>query len=58
VNRGKARKGIPEVVKRSLCVSAIEDVTFTRLEGHHDGLQFANGVSGDILLGSRSRSTG
>ena len=32
-------EGIPEVVQRSLCVSANEDVTFTRLEGgpHHDG---------------------
>src|SRR6476660_3335673 len=26
-------EGIPEVVQRSLCVSANEDVTFTRLEG-------------------------
>ena len=39
-------QGIPEVVQRSLCVSANEDVTFTRLEGgpHHDGLRFANGA--------------
>ena len=39
-------EGIPEVVQRSLCVSANEDVTFTRLEGgpHHDGLRFANGA--------------
>jgi hypothetical protein len=38
-------EGIPEVIRRSLCVSANEDVTFTRLEGgpHHDGVQFANG---------------
>src|SRR6476619_7549494 len=35
-------EGIPEVVQRSLCVSANEDVTFTRLEGgpHQDGLRF------------------
>src|SRR6476620_6017329 len=33
-------EGIPEVVQRSLCVSANEDVTFTRLEGGppHDGV--------------------
>src|SRR6476620_2988885 len=39
-------EGIPEVVQRSLCVSANEDVTFTRLEGgpHHDGLRFSNGA--------------
>ena len=39
-------EGIPEVVQRSLCVSANEDVTFTRLEGgpHHDGVRFANGA--------------
>jgi hypothetical protein len=38
-------EGIPEVVQRSLCLSANEDVTFTRLEGgpHHDGVRFANG---------------
>ena len=39
-------EGIPEVVQRSLCVSANEEVTFTRLEGgpHHDGVRFANGA--------------
>ena len=39
-------EGIPEVIQRSLCVSANEDVTFTRLEGgpHHDGVWFANGA--------------
>jgi hypothetical protein len=39
-------EGIPEVIQRSLCVSASEDVTFTRLEKgpHHDGVRFANGA--------------
>lgn len=39
-------EGIPEVVQRRLCVSADEDVTFTRLEDklHHDGVRFANGA--------------
>jgi hypothetical protein len=39
-------EGIPEVVQSSHCVSANEDVTFTRLEGgpHHDGVRFANGA--------------
>jgi hypothetical protein len=36
---------IPERVQRAKCVSANEDVTFTRLERgpHHDGVRFANG---------------
>jgi hypothetical protein len=39
-------EGIPEVIQRSLCVSADEDVTFTRLEKgpHRDGVRFANGA--------------
>src|SRR5262249_44575461 len=39
-------EGIPEVIQRSLCVSASEDVTFARLEKspHHDGVRFANGA--------------
>ena len=39
-------EGIPEVVQRSLCVSANEEVAFTRLEGapHHDGVRFTNGA--------------
>lgn len=39
-------EGIPEVVQRSLGVSANEDVTFIRLEDspHHDGVRFANGA--------------
>ena len=39
-------EGIPEVIQRSLCLSANEDVTFTRLEGgpHHDGVRFHNGA--------------
>jgi hypothetical protein len=38
-------EGIPERVQRAKCVSANEDVTFTRLEKgpHHDGVRFANG---------------
>jgi len=42
----KLRLEIPEVLQRSLCVSANEEVTFTRLEGgpHHDGVRFANGA--------------
>src|SRR6476659_3328175 len=34
-------EGIPEVVQRSLCVSANEDVTFTRLEGRPTSRRFA-----------------
>jgi hypothetical protein len=39
-------EGIPERVQRAKCVSANEDVTFTRLEQglHHDGVRFANGA--------------
>jgi hypothetical protein len=39
-------EGIPERVQRAKCVSANEDVTFTRLEKgfHHDGVRFANGA--------------
>ena len=39
-------EGIPEVIQRSLCASADEDVTFTRLEKgpHRDGVRFANGA--------------
>jgi hypothetical protein len=39
-------EGIPEVVQRSLGVSANEDVTFICLEDspHHDGVRFANGA--------------
>jgi hypothetical protein len=40
-------EGIPELVQRSLYVSANEDVTFTRLEGgpHHDGVTAAGLLS-------------
>jgi hypothetical protein len=43
-------EGIPERVQRAKCVSADEDVTFTRLEKgpHHDALRFANGA--EVLL--------
>jgi hypothetical protein len=43
-------EGIPERVQRAKCVSANEDVTFTRLyKGpHHDGVRFANGA--EIVL--------
>jgi hypothetical protein len=39
-------EGIPERVQKAKCVSANEDVTFTRLEKgpHHDGVRFANGA--------------
>jgi hypothetical protein len=39
-------EGIPERVQRAKCVSANENVTFTRLEKgfHHDGVRFANGA--------------
>ena len=39
-------EGISEPVQRRLGVSAIEIVTFTRLEAgpHHDGVRFANGA--------------
>jgi hypothetical protein len=39
-------EGIPERVQRAKCVSANEDVTFTRFEKgpHHDGVRFANGA--------------
>jgi hypothetical protein len=39
-------EGIPERIQRNKCVSAEEDVTFTRLEHgpHHDGVRFANGA--------------
>jgi len=39
-------EGIPERVQRAKCVSANEDVTFTRIEKgfHHDGLRFGNGA--------------
>lgn len=38
-------EGIPERVQRFHGVSAIENVTFTRLDNgpHHDGVRFANG---------------
>jgi hypothetical protein len=38
-------EGIPERVQRFHRVSAIENVTFTRLDNgpHHDGVRFANG---------------
>jgi hypothetical protein len=43
-------EGIPERVQRAKCVSADEDVTFTRLEKgpHHDAVRFANGA--EVLL--------
>jgi len=39
-------EGIPERVQRTKCVSANEDVTFTRIEKgfHHDGVRFGNGA--------------
>jgi hypothetical protein len=39
-------EGISELVQRRLGISAIETVTFTRLEAgpHHDGVRFANGA--------------
>jgi hypothetical protein len=39
-------EGISEPVQRRLGVSAVEIVTFTRLEAgpHHDGVRFANGA--------------
>jgi hypothetical protein len=39
-------EGISELVQRRFGVSAIEIVTFTRLEAgpHHDGVRFANGA--------------
>jgi len=39
-------EGISEIVQRRLGISAIETVTFTRLEvgPHHDGVRFANGT--------------
>jgi hypothetical protein len=39
-------EGISERIQRAKCVSANEDVTFTRLEKgpHHDGVRFANGA--------------
>jgi hypothetical protein len=39
-------EGIPQKVQTARCVSANEDVTFTRLENspHHDGVRFANGA--------------
>jgi hypothetical protein len=43
-------EGIPERVQRAKCVSANEDVTFTRLEKgfHHDGVRFANGAEATL----------
>lgn len=39
-------EGISERIQKAKCVSANEDVTFTRLEKgpHHDGVRFANGA--------------
>jgi hypothetical protein len=39
-------EGIPEIVQRRHGVSAIENVTFARLESgpHHDGVRFTNGA--------------
>lgn len=39
-------ENIPEMVQRRHGVSAIENVTFTRLDNspHHDGVRFANGA--------------
>jgi hypothetical protein len=48
-------EGISEIVRKRLGVSAIEDVTFTRLEAgpHHDGVRFANGAEATLqALGS------
>lgn len=43
-------EGISEIVRKRLGVSAIEDVTFTRLEAgpHHDGVRFANGAEATL----------
>jgi hypothetical protein len=43
-------EGIPERVQRAKCISANEDVTFTRLEKgfHHDGVRFANGAEATL----------
>jgi hypothetical protein len=39
-------EGVPEMVQRLHGVSAVENVTFTRLDSgrHHDGVRFANGA--------------
>ena len=39
-------EGLPEALRKSICVSSEEDVTFVRLEDklHHDGVRFANGA--------------
>jgi hypothetical protein len=43
-------EGISEIVQKRLGVSAIEDVTFTRLEvgPHHDGVRFTNGAEATL----------
>jgi hypothetical protein len=43
-------EGISELVQKRLGVSAMEEVTFTRLETgpHHDGVRFANGAEATL----------
>jgi hypothetical protein len=43
-------EGIPQIMQRRLGVSAIESVTFIRLEfgPHHDGVRFANGAEATL----------